>query len=200
MSSKMPIDKKYLNLKNFKQISCDINYSISEFGIIYNKSTEKFKRPTFHKNILQHFVILNKTQHLIKNLMYTNFIDPNFQVNTKTYIQINKSKDDAELPFLNFTINDLEEVSKSEAIKKQARNCRIINKYDLNMNFIRSYTNKADILAEFQIKDPKPITKCLAGSRDEYRGFVFKYDDVDNIKNSTEKLEKIKIQLKNWKK
>jgi len=194
MSSAKTIDTKYLNLNDFTPMEFNKEFLISKHGLIFNTMTQNFIKPTFHKNILEYYVNLQSTQYLIKNLLYTTFINSNFQVNSKTYIQISNRNLDTSLLFLNFTLSDLEEVSKSDAIKKQARNNRIINKYDLDMNFICSYTKKADILAELNIKDPKPVTKCLAGSRDNYKGFIFKYDDVDDIKNTTDQLEKIKLK------
>lgn len=58
-----------------------------------------------------------------------------------------------------------------------------INMYDLNKNYIRSYNNKKEILDEFGIKVPKFLNKNLNYHNDSYKGYIYRYDDKDNIKN-----------------
>lgn len=60
-----------------------------------------------------------------------------------------------------------------------------INKYDLNNNYIRSYNNKKEILDEFGIKVPKFLNKHLNyhKTNDSYKGYIYRYDNKDNIKN-----------------
>jgi hypothetical protein len=72
----------------------------------------------------------------------------------------------------------------SDNNKKQARNNRIINKYDLNYIFIKSYDNIEDIKTYLNIKDPKYVTLCASKNKKQktYKKFIFRYDDIDEFK------------------
>lgn len=58
-----------------------------------------------------------------------------------------------------------------------------INMYDLDKNYIKSYNSKKEILDEYGIKVPKFLNKNLNYHSDSYKGFIYRYDKWDNIKN-----------------
>lgn len=58
-----------------------------------------------------------------------------------------------------------------------------INMYDLNKKYIRSYNSKKEILDGFGIKTPKFLNKNLNYHIDSYKGYIYRYDNKDNIKN-----------------
>lgn len=183
------IDEIYKDLTKFKQIPFASNYFISEYGIVYNKKSKKFKKPGLHVNTNRYCVKLNSVfkQQQIKNLLYITYIDPNFDLEelvreSKYCIHIKNTRED--LPFINFTIEDLEFISKSDILKGQARHNRIINKYDLNKNFIKSYNKAEEIAEELGVKYNKYITRCASKSPEQlkYHNFIFRYDDIDEIK------------------
>lgn len=187
MNSSNKIDDMYKNLQDFKQIPFASNYLISKCGIVYNKKTNNYLKPVFHKNGKFYYVNLNtyQKQNQIKNLLYITFIDPNLDLElltleSKYCIYVKNTNEN--LPFINFTISDLEYKSKSDLLKEQKRNNRIINKYDLNKIFIKSYENIEEIREELNIKNNKYITLCASKKKDNYRGLIFRYDDIDEIK------------------
>ncbi len=62
-------------------------------------------------------------------------------------------------------------------------NKEMINMYDLNHNYIRSYNNKKEILDEIGIKTPKFLNKNLNYHNESYKNHIYRYDYKDNIKN-----------------
>jgi hypothetical protein len=58
-----------------------------------------------------------------------------------------------------------------------------INMYDLDKKYIKSYNSKKEILDEFGIKVPKFLNKNLNYHSESYKGFIYRYDRWDNIKN-----------------
>ena len=189
MTSNIKIDDIYKNLNDFKEIPFATNYLISKTGLVYNKKTKNYLFPTLHKNSNFYYVNLNayKKQNQTKHLLYITFIDPilDLELLTNKYKYcINIKYTNNSLPFINFTIDDLEYKSKSDILKDQKRNNRIINKYDLNYEFIKSYDNIEDIRNELNIKNNKYITLCASKSekQESYKGFIFRYDDIDELK------------------
>lgn len=187
MDSSNKIDDMYKDLQDFKQIPFVNDYLISKFGLIYNKKTKKILTPSYHTSSKLYSVNLNTLprQQQIKNLLYITFIDPNLDpelltLKSKYCVHIKNTNED--LPFINFTIDDLEYKSKSDLLKEQKRNNRIINKYDLHKMFIKSYENIEEIREELNIKTNKYITLCASKKKDNYRDFIFRYDDIDEIK------------------
>lgn len=183
------IDEIYKDLTKFKQIPYASDYLISEYGIVYTKKTKKYRKPMFHKSTNRYCINLNiePRQQQIKNLLYITFIDPNFDVEelfveSKYCIHIKNTRDDK--PFINFTIGDLEFISKSDLLKQQARFNKIINKYDLNKNFIKSYNNIEEAKTDLEVNDGKYITLCASKNpkQPKYKNFIFRYDDNDEIK------------------
>ena len=79
MTSSIQIDDIYKDLNDFKELPNFENYSISKFGIIYNKNankiSNKFLKPQLHKNGKYYFTKLNGTQYQIKNLLYNTYVD-----------------------------------------------------------------------------------------------------------------------------
>lgn len=72
-----------------------------------------------------------------------------------------------------------------------------INMYDLDKNYIKSYNSKKEILDEFGIKVPKFLNKNLNYHTDSYKGFIYRYDRWDNIKNPDLIIEKkVNINIK----
>lgn len=97
---------------------------------------------------------------------------------------INVKNINNNLPYINFTIDDLELITKSEKNKLQARNNRIINKYNDKKEFIKSYDNIEDIREELNIKYNKYITlACGKNKHKLYNNYYFRYDDDDEINN-----------------
>ena len=190
MTSSIQIDDIYKDLNDFKELPNFENYSISKFGIIYNKNankiSNKFLKPQLHKNGKYYFTKLNGTQYQIKNLLYNTYVDSTIylsDVKSKYCIYIRNTDDN--LPFINFTIDDLECKSKSDILKDQKRNNKIINKYDLDYKFIKSYDNIEDIKNELDVKYNKYITLCASKNDKQktYKGFIFRYDDIDEFKH-----------------
>jgi hypothetical protein len=181
------IDDIYKNLDDFKEIPFATNYLISKFGLVYNKKTKNYLTPTFHKSTNRYAVNLNTEprQNQIKHLLYITYINPNLDLelltNTSKFAVYIKNTND-DLPFINFTINDLIYESKSDNNKKQARNNRTINMYDLNYNFIKLYESKEDIIKEIYISDNSSLNRCLNRKNKTCKGFIFRYNDDDEYK------------------
>jgi len=183
------IDEIYKDLNDFKQIPHASDYLISKYGLVYNINTQKYRKPMRHKNTKLYIINLNiqPRQQQIKNLLYVTYMDPDFDVDelvteSKYCIKIKNTRDDQ--PFINFTIEDLELTSKSNILKGQARHNRIINKYDLDKNFIRSYDNVEEAKIDLKVNDGKYITLCASKSlkQPKYKNFIFRYDNIDEIK------------------
>lgn len=190
MTSTTQIDDIYKNLDDFKEIPFATKYLISKFGLVYNKKTKKYLTPTFHKSTNRYAVNLDTDprQVQIKHLLYITYINPDLDLElltnkSKYCIHIKNTNDN--LPFINFTIDDLEYKSKSDILKDQKRNNRIINKYDLDYKFIKSYDNIEDIKNELDVKYNKYITLCASKNDKQktYKGFIFRYDDIDEFKH-----------------
>ena len=111
------------DLSKFKQIPIDeiSNYLISKDGIIYNKLTKNFLKPHFHKNVKNYKINLNESQYQVRHLLYITFIDNSFDINelrdVKSKYMINIKNTNDNLPYINFTIDDLELITKSEKLK-----------------------------------------------------------------------------------
>ena len=184
------IDKHDKNLTLFTDIAVEKlnNYMISKSGIIYNKATKKYLKPIFHKNTKIFNVHLYESQYQLKHLLYITYINSEYDfdelTNVKSKFMINIKKTNDNLPYINFEVDDLELITKSEKIKMQSRNNRIINKYDNNKNFIKSYDNIEDIRKELDIKYNKYITlACGKNKHKLYNNYYFRYDEDDEIKN-----------------
>jgi hypothetical protein len=178
------------NLNDFKPILIEElnNYLISKNGLIYNKNNKKYLKPYLHKNTLHYNIKLKDSQYQTKHLLYFTFIDNTIDFdelrNVKSKFTINVKNINNDLPYINFTIDDLELITKSEKNKLQFRNNRIINKYDINKQFIKSYDNIDDIREELNIKYNKYITLACNKSKDKpYHNYYFRYNDEDDIKN-----------------
>ena len=190
MTSNTQIDDIYKNLNEFKEIPIATNYLISKFGLVYNKKTKNYLTPTFHKSTNRYAVNLNTEprQNQIKHLLYITYINPDLDLelitNTSNYAVYIKNTNN-NLPFINFTIEDLIFESKSDNNKKQKRNNRIINMYDLNYNFIKLFNNKEEIQQELDTKENSGLNRCLNRKNNKYKEFVFRYDDDDEFKNET---------------
>ena len=50
-------------------------------------------------------------------------------------------------------------------------------KYDLNGNFVERYKNLSQAFKSMNIKRTSKIEKCCKGEIENYRGFVWKYED-----------------------
>lgn len=79
-----------------------------------------------------------------------------------------------------------------------------INMYSSDKKYIKSYNNKKEILDEFGIKVPKFLNKNLNYHNESYKGFIYRYDRLDNIKNpslninlNTESKDKTTIKMNN---
>lgn len=79
-----------------------------------------------------------------------------------------------------------------------------INMYDLDKHYIKSYNSKKEILDGFGIKVPKFLNKNLNYHSESYKGFIYRYDRWDNIKNPNldvnlivESKDKISTNMKN---
>jgi hypothetical protein len=169
-----------INLNDFKPILINNlnNYLISKNGLIYNKNTNQYLKPYFHINTNLYVVNLKKIHYQLKHLLYFTFIDNTIDFdelrNVKSKFTINVKNINNDLPYINFTINDLELITKSEKNKLQFRNNRIINKYDINKQFIKSYDNIDDIREELNIKYNKYITLACNKSKDKpYHNYYF---------------------------
>jgi hypothetical protein len=181
-------EDKDLNI--FKPILiCGIdNYLISENGLFYNIKTKYYKCPHLHKNTKNYNINLNGSQYQVRHLLYIAFIDNSIDIeelrNVKSKFMINIKNTNEDLKYINFTINDLELITKSEKLKLQNRNNRIINKYNSNKEFITSYTEIEDIRKELDVKYNKYITLACSKNKDKlYNNYYFRYDDDDEIKN-----------------
>jgi hypothetical protein len=182
-------DEEY-NLNLFKKIASPEleEYLISKTGLIYNTKTKGFKKPYYHININSYVVHLHNKQYQLKHLLYITFIDSTHNIdelrNVKSKFMLNIKQTHDNLPYINFKLEDLELISKSDKLKLQARNNRIINKYDDNKKFIQSYNNIEDIRSEFNTKYNKYITLACSKNKNKlYNGYYFRYDDDDEIKN-----------------
>lgn len=158
----------------------------------------------YHKGTNRYCINLNiqPRQQQIKNLLYFAFINSKLDqelltVESKYCICIKNTNEN--LPFINFTIDDLEYKSKSDLLKEQKRNNRIINKYDLNKIFVKSYENIEEIREELNIKTNKYITLCASKKKDNYRGFIFRYDDIDEIKYIKENTDEENFEKEEFK-
>ncbi len=127
------------------------------------------------------------SHHQVKNLLYITFVDQTIDYEelrtTKSKMMIKVNKRDDNLPYINFTIDDLEYMSKSDNNKRQARNNRIINQYNSNKEFIKSHLDHNKLLEELGIKDKKPVRKACKDKNTLYQNYYFRYDDDDEIKN-----------------
>jgi len=186
-TTKSEINDMYKDLDNFKQIPFAENYLISKFGLVYNKKTKNYLTPIYHPNGEFYYVNLKiaKRQNQIKHLLYITYTDPNFNLEilktkSKYCIHIKNTRED--LPFINFTVDDLEFISKSDLLKEQIRFNKIINKYDLEKNFIRSYNNIEKAKIDLEVNDGKYITACASKKQKKYKNFIFRYDEIDEIK------------------
>jgi hypothetical protein len=182
--------EEHKNLNLFYKIPLNElnNYILSKNGIVYNTISKKYLKPYYHKNLKLYIIQLNNKQYQIKHLLYITFINPEYSLDelsdVKSKFMLNIKQTHDNLPYINFTIDDLELISKSDKLKLQARNNRIINKYDENKNFIQSYNNLEDIRAEFNTKYNKYITLACSKNKNKlYNGYYFRYDDDDEIKN-----------------
>lgn len=190
LNIKSVILKEDNDLNNFKLIPIDElnNYLISEIGIVYNSISKQYLIPYCHKNTKIYTVHLNKSHYQVRHLLYITFIDNNINIeelrNVKSKFMINIKNTNEDLKYINFTINDLELITKSEKLKLQNRNNRIINKYNSKKEFITSYTEIEDIRIELGIKYNKYITLACSKNKDKlYNNYYFRYDDDDEIKN-----------------
>ena len=178
------------DLTQFKQIPIDeiSNYLISKNGIIYNTNNQRYLKPYCHKNTKNYTIQLYGSHYQLTHLLYITFIDNSFDINklrdVKSKYMINIKNTDDNLPYINFTIDDLELITKSEKLKLQKRNNRIINKYNSNKEFIKSYDNIEDIRSELNIKYNKYITLACGKNKNKlYNNYYFRYSDDDEIKN-----------------
>jgi hypothetical protein len=188
------------DLTQFKEILIEqlSNYLISKTGIFYNKNTNKYIKPYYHKNTKNYNINLNNSQYQIKHLFYILYINNEYDIdelrNVKSKYTINIKKFNNNLPYINFEVDDLELITKSEKNKNQDRNNRIINQYNCNKEFIKSFDNIEDIRKELDIKYNKYITLACGKLKDKaYRNYYFRYDDNDEIKNPELKLNEINI-------
>lgn len=139
------------NLNDFKEIPIEelSNYLISKTGIIYNKNTNKYLKPHCHKNTKLFTAQLYTSNYQIKHLLYITYVNNEFDLdelrNVKSKYIINIKKFNNELPYINFEVEDLELITKSENNKNQERNNKIINQYNSNKEFIRSFDDIEDI-------------------------------------------------------
>jgi len=184
------IRDNHTNLSLFTDIPVNNfnNYMISKVGLIYNKINKQFYKPHYHKNTKIYLIKLNEFQYQLKHLLYITYINPEYDfkelTNVKSKFMINIKKTNNNLPYINFEVEDLELITKSDKIKMQSRNNRIINKYDNNRNFIKSYDNIEDIRKELNIKYNKYITLACGKNKDKlYNNYYFRYDNDDEIKN-----------------
>ncbi len=178
------------NLELFKPIPVEkLNmFMISKDGLLYNTLSKKFLKPHLHKNTKLFSIHLFESQYQIKHLLYITFVNPEYDfeglTNVKSKFMINIKNTNDNLPYINFNVEDLELITKSDKIKKQERNNRIINKYDNNKQFIQSYNDIEDIKKEFNIKYNKYITLACGKNKNKlYNNYYFRYDDDDEIKN-----------------
>lgn len=167
------------------------NFMINKLGYIYNKNTNKILKGYYHINVKIHTVNLNGSTYQIKYLLFITFInnDKNLDIyelrNQECIYMINIKKYNDDLDHINFTLDNLELITKSDKLKMQERNNRIINKYDPNLNFIKSYNSVNEIMQELNVKYPKYITlACGKNKNKTYRDHYYRYDDDDNIKNN----------------
>ncbi len=191
------------NLNDFKEIHIEelSNYLISKTGIFYNKNTNKYIKPYYHKNTKNYNINLNNSQYQIKHLFYILYINNEYNLdelrNVKSKYIINIKKFNNELPYINFEVEDLELITKSEKNKNQERNNKIINQYNSNKEFIRSFDNIEDIKKELNIKYNKYITLACGKAKDKpYRNYYFRYDDKDEIKNPELTLNELNLTNK----
>lgn len=178
------------NLELFKPIPVEkLNmFMISKDGLLYNTLSKKFLKPHLHKNTKLFSIHLFESQYQIKHLLYITFVNPEYDfeelTNVKSKFMINIKNTNDNLPYINFNVEDLELITKSDKIKMQKRNNRIINKYDNNKQFIQSYNDIEDIKKEFNIKYNKYITLACGKNKNKlYNNYYFRYDDDDEIKN-----------------
>jgi hypothetical protein len=71
------IDKEYKDLNLFTEIAVEklCNFKISKSGIIYNKTTNNYLKPHFHKNTQLFTVHLYESHYQLKHLLYITFIN-----------------------------------------------------------------------------------------------------------------------------
>lgn len=178
------------DLSKFKQIPIDeiSNYLISKNGILYNTNNQRYLKPYCHKNTKNYTIQLYGSHYQLTHLLYITFIDNSFNINelrdVKSKYMINIKNTNDNLRYINFTIDDLELITKSEKLKLQKRNNRIINKYNANKEFIKSYDNIEDIRKELKIQYNKYITLACGKNKNKlYNNYYFRYSDDDEIKN-----------------
>ncbi len=185
MPNIFPDISEFRKIPNISELdTCLIHHS----GIMYNTKTDNYLVPSYQKNTtLLYVVTIKKIQYQVKHLLYIAFVDQTIDYeelrNTKSKMMIKVNKRDDNLPYINFTIDDLEYISKSDNNKRQARNNRIINQYNSNKEFIKSHLDHNKLLEELGIKDKKPVRKACKDKNTLYQNYYFRYDDDDEIKN-----------------
>lgn len=192
------------------------NYLISKCGLFYNKKTKNYLTPTYHSNTHLYIIKINKIQYQVKHLLYITYVNPEYDFNelknVKSKFMINIKKTNNDLPYINFEVDDLELITKSDKNRAQGRFNRIINKYNNQKVFIQSYDNTADICKEFGIKHNKFITLACGKNKNKlYRNYYFRYNDNDEIKNpniigsfdemniNEESKQEIELKSEEWK-
>ena len=181
-------DKKLYNFKKIPIAELE-NYYISEKGVIYNIVKNRYYLSFNHKRNKHYAFKINNSQYQIKHLLYITFINNTIDINdlrnVKSKYMINIKNTNDNLPYINFTINDLELITKSDKVRLQPRNNRIINKYNSNKQFIKSYTHIRDIKKELNVKYSKHIVNACKSKKDKlYNKYYFRYNDDDEIKNN----------------
>jgi len=189
------IDPIYLNLDNYNIIpNFNNRYLISKYGLIYDNVNKIYRqnKSKSTKKGLEYFIRLineneKEVQYNLRDLLYLTYIDKNYNLTDTLgdFIKIKKTINPINTLFINYTIEDLYIISRSENNKQQARNNRLVNMYDTDYQLIKQFKKIIDTREYFNICDHKPIREHVnKKSNVPYRKkYYFRYDDDDNIKN-----------------
>ena len=189
-NSKKMYNKCYYTLENKKKVitsnTCNIiskenfidideyfddnysNYSVSQYGNILNKRTNKFMKKL--KNDYEKIILLNDNKEPkkinIHRLVAYKFLKK--YDNSKVINHLDENKQNNYYKNLEITTT-----------KKNVRysNSKKILKYDLNMNLIKKYDCIKDASNELNIKNSGNIIKCCKGKIKTAYKFIWKYND-----------------------
>lgn len=175
--------------ENWKIVSCNNNYEVSDLGNIRNRKTKKIMRPaisnkgyylvslsnkgkqhtyTIHKLVMENFNRLPLSKEVI------NHIDHNKLNNKLDNLEYITQKENVRDAFDNNLCSNVVSQAKKNILRAIDSSKIKIDQYDINNNYIKTWDSIRECSRELNIDDAS-ISRCLKGRYKKAGGYIWKY-------------------------